>query len=213
MSVPTGVDASCQLVCLDFDGTLVDTQPLWMAAYRQVARTRAQELPPDWWPMIAGKSMAASASVFGVTDPHGQTEIAELLVYTATQLAAAYPPIVLPGAHDLFARAEAANIAVRIVTSTFTDLATLLAVAANFPPVPITGGDQVQAGKPAPDIYLKACRDSDCQPAYAVAVEDSTSGVAAATAAGLFVYDIGGDAGVSSPRYRNIRHLDEVRFS
>jgi HAD superfamily hydrolase (TIGR01509 family) len=49
----------------------------------------------------------------------------------------------------------------------------------------IVTSDDVEHAKPAPDIYLLACDRLGVGPADAVALEDSTSGVTAAKAAGL----------------------------
>jgi HAD superfamily hydrolase (TIGR01509 family) len=43
------------------------------------------------------------------------------------------------------------------------------------------------AGKPAPDVYLEACRRLGVEPLRAAAVEDSTNGLKAAHAAGMCV--------------------------
>ena len=48
-------------------------------------------------------------------------------------------------------------------------------------------GEEVAAGKPAPDVYLAATRRLGVDPADAAAVEDSTNGLRAAAAAGLVV--------------------------
>lgn len=45
--------------------------------------------------------------------------------------------------------------------------------------------DMVAQPKPAPDLYLEACRRLGVSPAEAVALEDSVNGVKAANAAGL----------------------------
>lgn len=50
--------------------------------------------------------------------------------------------------------------------------------------------DDVARGKPAPDVYLKACRDLGMEPEYCVAVEDSRFGIQAARAARLKVIAI-----------------------
>lgn len=211
--VTTDPFASPALLCLDFDGTLVDTRPLWEAAYRAVADAREHRLPPNWWGSIAGKSMDASAEVFGVYPRKEQKIVSKDLVEAALVRANTYPPIVLPGAKELFARADAANIACCIVTSTWTELATVLAAAAGFPQTAIIGGDQVTAGKPAPDIYLKATRSHGVSPMACVAIEDSPSGVLAAYTAGLAVYVLG-DHSVSDPlRQRSILGLDAVRLT
>ena len=41
-------------------------------------------------------------------------------------------------------------------------------------------------GKPAPDIYVKACEEMGVKPEQAMAVEDSFNGIRSAHAAGLF---------------------------
>ena len=48
-------------------------------------------------------------------------------------------------------------------------------------------GEEVAAGKPAPDVYLAATRRLGVDPGDAVAVEDSTNGLKAAAAAGMVV--------------------------
>lgn len=201
------------LLCLDFDGTLVDTRPLWQAAYTHVAAGRKHQLPTDWWASIAGKSMDASATVFGVHDPLEQKTVAQDLVATAMSLTATHPPLVLPGATELFARARQAQVDCCIVTSTWTELAITLAVAAGFPQVNVIGGDQVTAGKPAPDIYLNATKQHAVDPKGCLAVEDSPTGVAAAYAAGLCVYALGDHVITDPLRQRGIRMLDVIRFA
>jgi HAD superfamily hydrolase (TIGR01509 family) len=54
----------------------------------------------------------------------------------------------------------------------------------------VVAGDEVPNPKPAPDLYLEACRRLGASPEEAVAVEDSPRGAAAARAAGLFVVGI-----------------------
>ncbi len=50
----------------------------------------------------------------------------------------------------------------------------------------LVGADVVGGvGKPAPDVYLRACADLGAEPARSVALEDSVHGVAAAKAAGM----------------------------
>jgi HAD superfamily hydrolase (TIGR01509 family) len=58
-------------------------------------------------------------------------------------------------------------------------------------------GDEVEQLKPAPDIYLEACRRLGVGPHEAVAFEDSPTGVASARAAGLYVVGIPSVAGVT----------------
>lgn len=50
--------------------------------------------------------------------------------------------------------------------------------------------DQVANPKPAPDLYLEACRRLNCDPTQCVALEDSSNGVKSAKAAGMFAVAI-----------------------
>ncbi|MCM1083463.1 MAG: HAD family hydrolase [Clostridium sp.] len=47
-------------------------------------------------------------------------------------------------------------------------------------------GDMLEHGKPAPDIYLKACEMLQVLPVEAIAVEDSLNGIRSAGAAGMY---------------------------
>jgi HAD superfamily hydrolase (TIGR01509 family) len=51
----------------------------------------------------------------------------------------------------------------------------------------VVTADDVARPKPAPDIYLAACEQLAVEPSQAVALEDSTLGIASARAAGLTV--------------------------
>jgi HAD superfamily hydrolase (TIGR01509 family) len=77
----------------------------------------------------------------------------------------------------------------------------------------IACGDQVRAKKPAPDIYLLALANLGVGPERAVAFEDSTNGLVAAVAAGLWTlvtptfWTEGGDfraAGLVRPSLRGL---------
>ena len=54
----------------------------------------------------------------------------------------------------------------------------------------VLGGDQVQHGKPHPEMYLTACAKLGEEPAQCLALEDSDNGVRSATSAGLMVIQV-----------------------
>ena len=54
----------------------------------------------------------------------------------------------------------------------------------------IVTAEDVQHGKPAPDIYLEAARRLGVEPSLCMAFEDATPGVQAAEAAGMMVLDV-----------------------
>jgi HAD superfamily hydrolase (TIGR01509 family) len=51
----------------------------------------------------------------------------------------------------------------------------------------VVSSEEVQRGKPAPDVYLEAMRRLDAEPGHTAAIEDSSNGIRAAHAAGMRV--------------------------
>jgi len=56
----------------------------------------------------------------------------------------------------------------------------------------IFSGDDVEHGKPAPDLFLHAAAAMGVEPARCAVIEDSRHGVAAARAAGMWAFGYGG---------------------
>jgi HAD superfamily hydrolase (TIGR01509 family) len=54
----------------------------------------------------------------------------------------------------------------------------------------LVSSEEVQRGKPAPDVFLETLRRAECGPREALVVEDSLFGVRAAKAAGLTCYAV-----------------------
>jgi HAD superfamily hydrolase (TIGR01509 family) len=63
----------------------------------------------------------------------------------------------------------------------------------------IVSAQDIARPKPAPDIYLEACRRLGAEPGACVALEDSPTGVAAAAAAGMYVIGVPYFAGGQLP--------------
>ena len=93
-----------------------------------------------------------------------------------------------PGVHEILEYLKQNQIPIALASSTRKT-----AVMEHLDRAGITGyfqkivcGDMVENGKPAPDIYLKACEELGVAPRQALAVEDSFNGIRSAYAAGLY---------------------------
>lgn len=78
-------------------------------------------------------------------------------------------------------------------------------------------GDEIERGKPYPDIYLTACKKLNVEPHNAIGVEDSVNGVISAGDAGLYtvmVIDLIKPNDITKKRanrtYDNIRKICEL---
>ena len=93
----------------------------------------------------------------------------------------------LPGARELLAHLTRLGVPWAIATSGRAESAapalSLLGVGDD---VPVITRDLVPHAKPDPDLYLTALHRLDVSPPEAIAFEDSSNGVQAAKAAGLF---------------------------
>jgi HAD superfamily hydrolase (TIGR01509 family) len=94
---------------------------------------------------------------------------------------------VLPGARELLSQL-AANPILRwtIVTSATSDFArrAIESCSLPFPALGLVTADDVQRGKPHPDPYLSGAERCNANPTACLVVEDATSGLQAACAAG-----------------------------
>jgi HAD superfamily hydrolase (TIGR01509 family) len=93
----------------------------------------------------------------------------------------------MPGVEQWLDDARAANLGIAIASSSPHEWVhghlTRLGVHDRFGH--LSCRDEVVPGKPAPDVYLRACDALGVEPRNALAVEDSPNGVTAAKAAGL----------------------------
>lgn len=93
-----------------------------------------------------------------------------------------------PGVKELFCYLKENNYKIGLATSTQQERAqrnlTNAGIIDYFDH--IVYGGVVENGKPAPDIYLKACADLGVLPKEAIGIEDSINGVKSSAAAGLY---------------------------
>jgi HAD superfamily hydrolase (TIGR01509 family) len=186
-------------VLWDMDGTLVDTEPHWMAAQRRLARDHDVEWTDADAHATVGKPMPVSAGMLqdsGIDRPVEQ--IIDILV---DQVVDAISPRIpwLPGAERLLGDLADAGIPCALVTMASSPVAHRVAAAAPGNAIrAVIAGNDVTRGKPHPEPYLQAAAKLGVSPADCVAIEDSLNGTLSAEAAGIPVLVVPGI--VSVPR-------------
>jgi HAD superfamily hydrolase (TIGR01509 family) len=179
-------DAPIRGIAVDFDGVIVHTQPLHLAAWRAVFTERSLSIdigPND----ILGVTVEQFVAKLPVP-PSLRSELAEAKQQRALRLAREQPPLPYPTVPETLRR-WASEYSLAVVSSAEADLAKLvlekLALQDLFR-VLIFSSTGVQT-KPHAQPYLTCAHEMGVPPAELVAVEDSPIGVAAARAAGLRV--------------------------
>jgi HAD superfamily hydrolase (TIGR01509 family) len=177
-------------VLFDMDGTLVDSEPVWDEALRELARWLGGELSADARRATLGTNVAVSVEVVqadvGRPDADRELSARKLIEEAGARLAAGL--VWQPGARELIDAVRAAGIPTALVTNTERPLVRLALgeLVERLFDVSVCG-DEVEHAKPAPDPYLAAARLLGVDPRAAVAIEDSPTGTASADAAGCAV--------------------------
>ena len=183
------VDAApVRALIFDMDGLLIDSEPIAEAALAQFLRGHGHELRPETLTRTLGRrlpdAMVVIAESYGLKLP-----LAELTrTYDELRLAALRGHLQpMPGAAALLTFARAAGLRLALATSslrTHADLSLAETRLAGLFDAEATG-DEVERGKPQPDIFLLAAARLGAPPAACVVLEDAPAGLAAAAAAGM----------------------------
>jgi HAD superfamily hydrolase (TIGR01509 family) len=176
-------------VIFDLDGTLVETEQVWrdvreefVAANGGRWHDRAQEtmigMRTTEWARYIRDGLGVSLST---------EEIAERVVAGVVAALAADIPI-LPGAQAALERLAQA-FPLGLATSAARPVAETVLERTGWKRFfeAVVSADDVERGKPAPDVYLLALKIMKKNPSGAAAVEDSRNGIRSAHAAGLAV--------------------------
>ncbi|UYO39231.1 HAD family phosphatase [Rhodopseudomonas palustris] len=174
-------------VLLDMDGTLVDTERVYLESLTEVLNAFGLPDATKTCESMVGlpgpECQALLVARYGETLPLSDINRAFVAKRDA-RFAEGLP--VKPGTCELLDALDDARCPVAVVTSSSRKTAdmhlTLAGIRARFGT--ILTRDDVAHGKPAPDLYLLAADRLGVPPAHCVAVEDSSVGVASAFTAG-----------------------------
>ncbi|WP_232676898.1 HAD family phosphatase [Nocardioides sp. R-C-SC26] len=182
-------DARPAAVLWDMDGTLVDTEPYWMATEVALAEQHGTTWTHDQAMQLVGSDLLVSGQI--IRDQMGlEMTPAEIVEYLLDGVTARVEKAVpwRPGARELLAELAESGVPTALVTMSyrrFVDPILLALRPLEFDA--IVTGDAVARGKPFPDPYLEAARLLDVDPAACLAIEDSVTGCDSAEAAGCVV--------------------------
>lgn len=177
-------------VLFDFDGVVVDSEPLHYEAYRVAFAARGHALnAAEYWSRFTdtGAAVQAEMEVYGLD--FDEAEIRAEKKQTFGQLCREGAiPFAAGALETLRAFADSALPASIASNSAPDDIAAIFAAAGETCPLPIVGRSAGLRGKPAPDIFLAAAETlglSAADRARCVVLEDARKGVEAAVAAGM----------------------------
>jgi HAD superfamily hydrolase (TIGR01509 family) len=171
------------------DGTLVDTEPYWIATEFAMAEKYGGTWSQEHALNLVGKALLDSGEYIrdhmGI-DRTPQEIVDELLDGVVARVEEEVPW--RPGARELLTDLEAHGIPCALVTMSWQRfVAPILAQLPDRTFVTVVTGDRVEFGKPHPEPYLTAAAELGLRADDCIAIEDSNTGAKSAVAAGCTV--------------------------
>ncbi|WP_298039476.1 HAD family hydrolase [uncultured Microbacterium sp.] len=173
-------------VLWDMDGTVVDTEPYWMAAETALVESFGGTWSHEQALQLVGNGLMESARILqsvGV-DMESEAIVDRLTDDVRTALATRGVPF-RPGARELLQALQESGIRTALVTMSLRRMAESVVDLIGFDAFElIVAGDEVEHAKPHPAPYLQAADALGVDIADTLVIEDSITGLASGVASG-----------------------------
>lgn len=188
---------AAKAVIFDFDGVLVDSEPMHMRAIREVAAARGWEFGDEVFARMIGKgdehAFELLAELHGeAITPAGVGRMCDEKSEACVRLIAAGEFTVQPGVLPIMAEA-AARGPTAICSGSRREVVQGMADRAGMSPLvrTIVTHEDVVKPKPNPEGYLLAAARLGVPPSECIVIEDSPTGIRAGKSAGMRVIAVG----------------------
>ncbi len=175
------VKLSCKAVLVDLDGTLIDSAPHILRVWARWAQRSG--IPQET--VLSAIHGRRGIDTIRLVAPWLPAE-SEQAALEAEEISQMRDVRLYPGAIELMEKLRDYPLAIVTSGSRLVAEARLKHVGIPIPSVLICG-DEVEAGKPAPDGYILGARRLGMEPVDCAVIEDSPVGVEAGKAAGMRV--------------------------
>jgi HAD superfamily hydrolase (TIGR01509 family) len=181
-----------EAVVFDLDGVLLESEELWADVRERLAHDRGGRYGHEEQRAMMGMSSPEWSRYMHehVGLPESPDEIAAEVVDRMLDRYREQLPLI-DGAVEAVERL-AARWPLGLASSSNRPLIDLVLERSGLAPLfkATVSSEEVARGKPAPDVYLEACRRLGVEPTRAAAIEDSHAGIGSARAAGMRVIAI-----------------------
>lgn len=182
-----------QALLFDMDGILADSEPMWNQIDAAMLREHGVSYSGEHKDQVLGVSFPIALQ-FYLTRYELRTTIEEMALRRTSIAHDFYANRIplFPDATRVLEHAKSLNLRLALATSSVGAFVRPFLERHDLPRFfdAIITGEEVQHGKPAPDIYLQAAQKIGVAPAHCLVVEDALAGVQAGKSAGARVVAI-----------------------
>ena len=187
--------ATLAAVLWDMDGTLIDSEPIWIAQQFAMAAQHGGTWSTEQGLALVGADMHDTALAMQAAGV--DLEAAELVSTLERAVIDSLHGTVpwSPGARELLTALPHQGVPCALATTSSHEMAALVAGAAPDGAISVVvGAEDVTRTKPSPEPYLRAAELLGVRIEQCVAVEDSSNGLASAMASGAATLAVPNDA-------------------
>ena len=175
----------------DMDGVLVDSEPVYLQIHRQYFQNLGIPSDDETIFKLTGLTahriftdVKARHQLHGSVEELVENEL-DIIVKTFRELPDLQP---VAGISELLEKLKLNHKHIGFGSSNTRNMVDLLLEKTGLTPYfeHTVSGDQVQEGKPSPEIFLKVAQLFGAKPEHCVVIEDSFNGVLAAKRAGMY---------------------------
>ena len=178
-------------VIFDMDGVIIDSEPFYLEVQIDLFQKMGITVPPEEYNTFIGAGMREMWNM--IKSSRNLTQPVEELIKLNNSVLLEYfkeSAKLVPTLYftDFLASILAAGIKTAVASSTAKPIIEVILKKLNLYDFfnIIVSGNEVEKGKPAPDIFLETASRLNINPLECVVVEDSTNGVKAAKSAGMY---------------------------
>ena len=176
-------------VIFDVDGTLLDTETIYMRAWREAAALFGYPMPDEALKKTRAIRAAIAIPIFqsycGADFPYEDVRIERVRIAEDIIAASSADKLCKPFVRQLLEHLRAHGVPMAVASSTGKQKTVEHLQHAGLLDYfcAIVGGDMISRGKPEPDIFLKAAELMELQPEDCLVVGDSPADVFSGSAA------------------------------
>lgn len=186
------MDKKYEAAVFDMDGVLLDTEKVYRICWKKngISAGIPEERMDEICDQVAGGTKSHNAKIFQrvLGEDFDYISFRQKTMDLFDEYIAEHGIDIKPGVIETFEYLKAKNVKIALATSTEKAKAVERLEKTGLLKYfdEMVYGDEIERGKPYPDIYLKACEKLHVEPSSAVGVEDSINGILSVSDAGLY---------------------------